>query len=116
MSFNIYDLGQQVHITDRFVSGNVTFTWTSNKASYYDVQIIRNKPPDKNWKKVYDTKYEFIDVLLFNSIGINVRLPGSSENNYFTYTGTFAFYYFIYCFQNQIQYLNVSRLHLYSIS
>lgn len=103
-----------MNITARFVSGNVTFTWTPNNASYYDVQIIRNE--QQNWKRVYDTKYEFIDVLLFKSIGINVRLSGSSENNYFTYTGTFAFYYFIYCFQNQIQYLNVSRLHLYSIS
>lgn len=92
MQFIIYNLGQQVHITARFVSGNVTFTWTSNNVSFYDVQIIRNEKTDKNWKKVNDTQYKFIDVLLYKSIGINVRLPGSGENNYFTYTGTFAFY------------------------
>lgn len=92
MQFIIYNLGQQVHITARFVSGNVTFTWTSNNVSFYDVQIIRNEQTDKNWKKVNDTQYKFIDVLVYKSIGINVRLPGSGENNYFTYTGTFAFY------------------------
>lgn len=87
-----------MNITARFVSGNVTFTWTSNNVTYYDVQIIRNEQTDESWTKVYDTQYKFIDVLLFKSIGINVRLPGSGENNYFTYKGTFGFYYSIYCF------------------
>lgn len=101
MQLNIYNLGQQVNITARFVSGNVTFTWTSNNVTYYDVQIIRNEQTDESWTNVYDTQYKFIDVLLFKSIGINVRLPGSGENNNFTYKGMFGFYYFIYCFRSK---------------
>lgn len=101
MQLNIYNLGQQVNITARFVSGNVTFTWTSNNVTYYDVQIIRNEQTDESWTKVYDTQYKFIDVLMFKSIGINVRLPGSGENNNFTYKGMFGFYYFIYCFRSK---------------
>lgn len=73
------------------MSGNVIFTWTASNVSYYDVELKRNEKMDVYWKTVYETKYNFTDVLLYNSTGINVRLPGSPENNLFTYSSRFAF-------------------------
>lgn len=77
--------GQEVQIKAKFISGNVMFTWTPHNGTYYNVEIIRNKSHYK-WEKVNHTTYTFSNVLLYNSIGINVRLPESAVDNNFLYT------------------------------
>lgn len=86
--FNIlWILGQILPISTKFLSGNVIFTWTPSNYSFYDVLIIRDTTAD-SWTRVFDTQYTVRDVLMYNSITINVKTYGSVADNRKTYNGT----------------------------
>lgn len=88
-------LGQILQISPMFLLGNVIFTWTSSNYSSYDVLLIRDTTADP-WARVYDTQFTVRDVLLYDSITINMRIPGSSVDNRMTYNGTFYIFISIY--------------------
>lgn len=75
------------------MSGNVIFTWTPANNSSYDVQLTRNTTID-SWTRVSDTQHTVRDVLLYDSITINVRAPGSNIDSKMTYNGSISFLYF----------------------
>lgn len=59
--------------------------WTPlPNSSSYDVLITRNNASDV-WTRWLNTEYTVKDVLLYDSITINVRTPGSYVNNIVTY-------------------------------
>lgn len=74
------------------MSGNVIFTWTPANNSSYDVQLTRNTID--SWTRVSDTQHTVRDVLLYDSITINVRAPGSNIDSKMTYNGSISFLYF----------------------
>lgn len=85
--------GQTLFTSTSFISGNLVFRWTPLPNSYsYDVLITRNNASDV-WTRWLNTEYTVKDVLLYDSITINVRTPGSYVNNIVTYNGLVIFFY-----------------------
>lgn len=85
--------GQTLFTSTSFISGNLVFRWTPLPNSYsYDVLITRNNASDV-WTRWINTEYTVKDVLLYDSITINVRTPGSYVNNIVTYNGLVIFFY-----------------------
>nr|XP_034318728.1 uncharacterized protein LOC105336863 isoform X1 [Crassostrea gigas] len=76
--------GQNLQFLTKFMSGNVIFTWTPSNYSYFDVQITRDTTSDK-WDRVNSANYTVRDVLLYDSISINVRTSASATDNRKTY-------------------------------
>lgn len=84
--------GQTLFTSTSFISGNLVFRWTPLPNSYsYDVLITRNNASDV-WTRWLNTEYTVKDVL-YDSITINVRTPGSYVNNIVTYNGLVIFFY-----------------------
>lgn len=81
-------VGQILQISTKFVLGNVIFCWQPLDYSAYYVQITRDTTGD-TWARVNSTHYTVRDVLLYDSISINVRTSGSADNNIKTYNGNF---------------------------
>lgn len=81
-------VGQILQISTKFVLGNVIFSWQPLDYSAYYVQITRDTTGD-TWARVNSTYYTVRDVLLYDSISINVRTSGSADNNIKTYNGNF---------------------------
>lgn len=81
-------VGQILQISTKFVLGNVIFSWQPLDYSAYYVQITRDTISD-TWARVNSTRYTVRDVLLYDSISINVRTSGSADNNIETYNGNF---------------------------
>lgn len=79
-----------MQISTKYMSGNVIFTWTPLNFSVYDVRLTRDRTLD-SWTRVSDTQDTVRDVLLYDSITINVRTPGSPDDNKMTYNGLFLF-------------------------
>lgn len=85
--------GQTLFTSTSFISGNLVFRWTPLPNSYsYDVLITRNNASDV-WTRWLNTEYTVKDVLLYDSITINVRTPGSYVNTIVTYNGLVIFFY-----------------------
>lgn len=84
-------VGQNLYLSTKFMYGNVIFAWTTSNYSFYDVQLTRDTTKDP-WTRVSDTQYTVRDVLLYDSITINVRTPGSVADNKETYNGTISFF------------------------
>lgn len=85
--------GQTLFTSTSFISGNLVFRWTPLPNSYsYDVLITRNNASDV-WTRWINTEYTVKDVLLYDSITINVRTPGSYVDNIVTYNGLVIFFY-----------------------
>eukprot|EP00105_Crassostrea_gigas_P015252 XP_011432182.1 PREDICTED: uncharacterized protein LOC105331614 [Crassostrea gigas] len=84
IAFPWYLKGQTLYISTKFVFGNVIFSWQPLDYSAYYVQITRDTTSD-TWVRVNSTHYTVGDVLLFDSISINVRTSGSADNNIMTY-------------------------------
>lgn len=85
--------GQTLFTSTSFISGNLVFRWTPLPNSYsYDVLITRNNASDV-WTRWLNTEYTVKDVLLYDSITINVRTPGSYVNHIVTYNGLVIFFY-----------------------
>lgn len=78
-----------------FISGKVRFSWTPSDYSSYDVRLTRDESSDA-WDRVSDTQYTVKHVLLYDSITINVRTPGSAVENRITYNGSDVFLLHIY--------------------
>ena len=68
------------------MNGDVLFLWNGDIAQEYDIQITRDKTLS-DWDRQTVTQYTVEDALLYDSIGIDVRLPGDSSNNKMTYSG-----------------------------
>lgn len=79
-------VGQILQISTKFVLGNVIFSWQPLDYSAYYVQITRDTTSD-TWARVNSTHYTVRDVLLYDSISINVRTSASDDNNIETYNG-----------------------------
>lgn len=79
-----------MQISTKYMSGNVIFTWTPLNFSFYDVRLTRDTTADY-WTRVSDTQYTVRDVLLYDSITINVRRSGLTVDNIMTYNGLFLF-------------------------
>lgn len=85
--------GQTLFTSTSFISGNLVFRWTPlPNSSSYDVLITRNNASDV-WTRWLNTEYTVKDVLLYDSITINVRTPGSYVDNIVTYNGLVIFFY-----------------------
>lgn len=81
------------------MSGNVIFTWTPSNCFSYYVFLTRDTALSSAWTLVSDTQYTERDVLLYDSITINVRTPGSAVNNIFKYNGNFFCIFFLFSFE-----------------
>lgn len=79
--------GEILQTSTMFISGNVTFTWTSSKYSLYDVVVYRDRTSDSSWTRVSDTQYTVKDVMLYDFIKIfvHMRASASSQYNVMTY-------------------------------
>lgn len=85
--------GQIFFTSTSFISGNLVFRLTPlPNSSSYDVLITRNNASDV-WTRWINTEYTVKDVLLYDSITINVRTPGSYVDNIVTYNGLVIFFY-----------------------
>lgn len=66
----------------------MVFRWPPSPSTLlYDVLIARDETYN-SWTRVSDTQYTVRDVVLYDSITINVRTPGSSVDNRITYNGS----------------------------
>ena len=68
------------------MNGDVLFLWNGDIAQKYDIEITRDKTTS-DWNRQTGTQYTVEDALLYDSISINVRLPGDSTNNEMTFSG-----------------------------
>lgn len=85
--------GQIFFTSTSFISGNLVFRLTPlPNSSSYDVIITRNNASDV-WTRWLNTEYTVKDVLLYDSITINVRTLGSYVNHIVTYNGMVIFFY-----------------------
>lgn len=76
--------GQTLTISSMFISGKVIFKWTPSTNFLYDVVLTRDGTLDP-LTRVFDAQYTVTDVLLYDSITINVRTPGSAVDGKKTY-------------------------------
>lgn len=84
-------LDQTLFISTSFISGNLVFKWTTlPNSSYYDVLITRNNASGV-WTRCLNTKYTVKDVLLYDSVRINVKANALAIENAKTYNGWFFF-------------------------
>ena len=75
--------GDELTISTSFKNGDVLFSWDNLQKTYYDVSIN-----NAAWNRVNQPKYTVKDALMHSQhIRINVRVPGSSEDNILTYNG-----------------------------
>lgn len=66
----------------------MVFRWPPSPSTlFYDVLIARDEAYN-SWTRVSDTQYTVRDVVLYDSITIHVRTPGSSVDNRITYNGS----------------------------
>lgn len=79
--------GQLVDISTKCNCSKVTFAWTtpSTKTDYNKI-ITRDQKHD-SWTSVTGNEFNVNDALLFDSISITVKKPGSKVYNLLTYTG-----------------------------
>nr|XP_022306466.1 uncharacterized protein LOC111112893 [Crassostrea virginica] len=77
--------GGSLIISEKFMNGDVLFLWNGDIAQEYDIQITRDKTLS-DWDRQTVTQYTVEDALLYDSIGIDVRLPGDSSNNKMMYS------------------------------
>nr|XP_034322748.1 carcinoembryonic antigen-related cell adhesion molecule 5 [Crassostrea gigas] len=75
---------QNVQISTRFMSGNVIFTWTPSNYSSYDISLTRDTAADA-WTRMRYAQYTVRDVLLYDTITINVRATPWSVDNRLTF-------------------------------
>ena len=68
------------------MNGDVLFLWTGSLAQEYHIEITRDKTTS-DWERQTGTQYTVENALLYDSISINIRLPGDSTNNEMTYSG-----------------------------
>ena len=68
------------------MNGDVLFLWNGDIGQIYDIQITKDKTIS-GWDRQTVTQYTVEDALLYDSISINVRLPGDSTYNVMTYSG-----------------------------
>nr|XP_022311308.1 uncharacterized protein LOC111116600 [Crassostrea virginica] len=76
--------GGPLYISTKFLNGDVLFLWNGDIAQKYDIQITRDETTS-GWDQQTGTQYTVEDALLYDSISINVRLPGDSTHNEMTY-------------------------------
>lgn len=90
--------GQILQTSTVFISGDVTFKWTSSNYSLYGVVVYRDGKRDSSWTRVSDTQYTVKDVMLYDFIIIYVDIRASSEYNVMTYNGWFLFFHIHFLF------------------
>ena len=78
------------------MDGDVLFSWNGDPSQLYDVELTKDGKADFPWYRVTGTQFTVEDALLYDSIRINVRLPGSSVDNNLAYKG--ILYIFNYCY------------------
>ena len=79
-----------------FKNGDVLFSWSNLHKKYYDVKI------NNQWIRIKETNYIVIDALLYDYIGIIIRVEASLKYYKLTYYGelcmVFASLYFTLLF------------------
>ena len=78
------------------MDGDVLFSWNGDPSQLYYVRVTKDGKADIPWHRVTGTQFTVEDALLYDSIRINVRLPGSSVDNNLAYKG--ILYIFNYCY------------------
>nr|XP_022311879.1 carcinoembryonic antigen-related cell adhesion molecule 6-like [Crassostrea virginica] len=77
--------GRPLTISTKFMNGDVLFSWNGDIGQIYDIQITRDKTTSA-WDRQTVTQYTVKDALLYDSISINVRLPGVDADKKMTYS------------------------------
>lgn len=86
----IFFKGESLVISSEFNDGDVIFTWTNVSSSYH---IFYRNTTEEQWvqgcfKTIQSTEYTVRNALLYDSIYLNVSVPGSNQLfNSTTYEG-----------------------------